>query len=117
MNDLVVLPTKIYINGIEFSVNFFVVLETCTTTQDKSLLFGCIQEIIHTENKEGRTYLLTSVYTSVFDPYMNAYRMQISNPIENRFVKISSLPYYKSMCSWKKRTSDDMYISLRHVVL
>lgn len=116
-DDIVLTPSKILVNGVEFSKNFYVVIETAQTREDKSLLFGCIQEIIHIENQDGGTYVLCSVYTSILDPYVNAYRLKIEDPVQHKFIKVSDLPYYRTFCSWRKRTSDDVYISLRNIVI
>lgn len=117
INDIVMSSTKILVNGIEFSENFYVVPVTAEIREDKSLLFGCIEEIIHLQNQADGTYLLTSVYTSMLEPYMNAHRIEIKDPVEYNFIKISELPYYKTLCTWRKRTSNDVFISLRYTIV
>lgn len=115
-HDLIISPSKILINGIEFSENYFVILETPSSREDKSILFGKIKEISYIDNQESNIYLLTSVYESTLDPSVNAYRLHDDGQLNQTFTDVSTLPFNKTFCSWRKRTSDDEYICLRHIV-
>lgn len=109
--------TYLEVNGIEFRKKLFVGLEKAAGRDANLLLFGQIEEIIVLTNNE--VFLLTSVCeTNYFDTDLNAYNIEIGSlGGQLNFVRVSSLPFYKTLSYWTKPTTNDLYISLRHIIL
>lgn len=104
-------------NGIEFRKGLFVCLEVAHIREDNLLLFGYIKEIfvLHT----NRVYLNTSICTTTqFDTDLNAYQIELPGPSAvHRLVEISTLAHFKPFACWTKSTSNNLFISLRHIII
>lgn len=115
-SDQVFCATEVKVNGRNYRKKLFVLLEKETSRDDDYHLFGQIEEIIVLKDT---VYLLTLICNTVeFDPLVHAYQINTGYLDEfSAFVEVSKLPINKTYCYWTKPNSDNMYISLRHIVL
>ncbi|KAJ8675921.1 hypothetical protein QAD02_011707 [Eretmocerus hayati] len=109
---------SVLVNGIEYRKNLFVILEKPSGRVDGLVLFGHIGEIVLLEGASGRVFLLTSVCTTLIsDVYVNAYQIDVNSlEVESKFIEPLQLACYIPYPAWKKPTSDELYISLRHII-
>lgn len=105
------------VNGVELRVGLYICLEASHLREDNLPSFGCIKEIIILRNTD--VYLLISKYTTMqFDEEVNAYHITHNdNDVVEIFIKTSRLAHFKPICCWTKQSSDNLYISLRHIIL
>ncbi|XP_066581724.1 LOW QUALITY PROTEIN: uncharacterized protein [Prorops nasuta] len=80
--DTVLKAKSVKINGVEFRVNLFVILEKAVTREDNLMIFGRIEEIVTISTK---VYFLTSVCNTLyFDTDVNAYCIQLDEGIDKK---------------------------------
>ncbi|XP_057323483.1 uncharacterized protein LOC130670103 isoform X2 [Microplitis mediator] len=109
---------SVKVNGVDFRVGLYVCLETSITREDNLCLFGCIQEIIVLRNSDVH-FLVSVCITTEFDTNLNAYHIESNDNDDDPglFIETCKLPYFKPFCCWTKPESNDLYISLRHILL
>lgn len=105
------------VNGLEFRVGLYVYLEDPQLREDNMPSFGSITEIIILRNTD--VYLLTLTCTTIeFDEAVNAYHVTHNDNDEvGIFIKTCRFAYFKPICCWTKQSSNDLYISLRHIIV
>lgn len=67
----------------------------------------------------NRVYLNTSICTTTqFDTDLNAYQIELPGPgAVHRLVEISILAHFKPLACWTKSTSNNLFISLCHIII
>lgn len=114
----VVFKTKlVYVNGAKYATGLFVCLEARQQCNINLPLFGKITEI--TVLKQSKVYLRTLVFETLqLDDRLNAYLIQKDEGTETvMFLPTTKLAYYRPFSAWRLPTTDEQYISARHILL
>lgn len=115
-DDLVLCVNSVKVDGIEYRINLFVVVEKSSVENNCLVHFGRIDEIIILENDQ--VYLKLIIFnTTHFDVDVNAYCIDINPENGYSFTNTSDLEFCYPFSPWKKLTSDNLFISLRHCIL
>lgn len=115
--DNVCRSKSVKVNGVIFRPGLFVCLKTAMEREENLPLFGKIIEIVVLRENEVY-FLILLCETTIFDPNFNAFCIEVEDA-DNvlRFISVSSLAHFKSFSPWTKPTSNNLYISLRHIIL
>lgn len=115
-HDQVFCAKSVTVNGTEYRLNLYVCLEAYSSENDNLPVFALIKEIIILQEKE--VFLKVSVcLTTYFDTNLNAFCVDSNNDESPQmFTHVFHLAYYKPFCCWTKLGSDELFISLRHML-
>lgn len=115
-DDQVFKSCFVRVDGTEYRIGLYVCLEVANTREDNLPLFGRIKEIIIVN--KNNILLSTAIHaTRYFDDNLNAFCIENDDSDLDRFVEVFGLAHYKPYCGWSQPTSDDLFISLRHILL
>lgn len=115
--DNVFQSKSIKVNGVEFRPGLFVCLEAAIKRREHLPIFGKIIEIFLLRKNEVY-FLIFRHETTIFDPHFNAFCIEVGDPDHALyFVSVSSLAHFKPYSPWTEATTNDLYISPRHIIL
>lgn len=114
-DDVVFCSSSFQVDGTAYRTGLYVCLETKTNRVDNLPLFGRITEIIRVLDQN--IYLRTVVCsTNYFDPDVNAYCIENDTDII-RFTKVCDLGHFTPFSCWTHPSSEDLFISLRYILI
>lgn len=114
--DFVFKTKSVRVNGIQYAVGLYVCIDAKGEKDVNLPIFGKISEIIVVH--QTAVYLRSTICDTIyFDVNVNAYCIQCEAKGNIDFRASDQLTDYSSFCTWKERTSDNLYISLRHVIV
>lgn len=116
LNNKVLLARSVKVNGVEFRLGLYVCLEVPIVRSDNLPLFGKIKEIIILNGTEVH-FLISTCTTVEFNVNLHAYHLEFNKESDNRFTNVSRLGFFKPFCCWNPSKSNNLYISLRHILL
>lgn len=109
--------SSVRVDGTEYQRRLFVCLQVAHTWDYNLPLFGRMSEIIVLQGSD--IFLQTSICSSYsFYVNFNAFCIEIvDDNCSHRFIRVSDLAHFKPVCCWGKANSEDLSISLRHILL
>lgn len=115
--DNVFCTKSVNVNGTEYRNGVIVCVAATISVDDNLSLFGVIEEIIILE--QNALYLnLLLCKTLNFDTDFNAYSIQRGDlNSATSFILIANLAHYKPLCIWTESMSQQLFISLRHIII
>ena len=115
--DNVFQSKSIKVDGVEFRLGLFVCLETAMKQKENLPIFGKIIEIVLLREDEVY-FLISCCKTEIFDPHFNAFCIKVED-VDHAldFVSVSSFAHFQPFSSWTESTSNNLYISPRHIIL
>lgn len=108
---------SVTVSGVEFRRGLYVCQEVAYQRDDNLPEFARIQEILVLRNDS--VHLLTSICKcNLFDTDFHAYHIERDDPDDvHQLIMVSDLAYFKPLCCWTAPMSQNLYISLRHIML
>lgn len=115
-NDIVFKTRCVKENGAKYAIGLFVCLHAKQERNVNLPLFGKISEIIVVQ--ESKVFLKVIVCSTLhLDDEVNAFSIEFDEIDCSTFICTSELAHYRCFSAWKKSTSEELFISFRHILL
>lgn len=116
--DSVFCCSSVRVDGTEYRKGLYVCLEAAHMVPENVPIFGHVLDVIMLQDSD--IYLeIATCSTFPLDTWLNAYPIETNDDDESCRIlkKILDLTHYKPLSAWRKPNSDELFISLRHIIL